>query len=115
MIEGHPVTLPGCTIFFPGYVLDSRFWHPRNHEFLPPEILSCMLKTADVASASTPGRQCVRLPRQLAGEVRNSWGISVSCPCGGIQRRAAFEMLTVLLPGTRSFVFIVLTSPFSFP
>lgn len=39
VIEGHPVTLPGCTIFFPGYILDSRFWHPRNHEFLPPEIL----------------------------------------------------------------------------
>lgn len=39
VIEGHPVTVPGCADFFPEYVLDSRFWHLRNHEFLPPEIL----------------------------------------------------------------------------
>lgn len=42
VIEGDPVTLPGRTVFFPGYILDSRFWHLRNQEFLPPETLLFM-------------------------------------------------------------------------
>lgn len=48
-------------------------------------------------------------------EVCNACGIWVSCPRGGVQRREAFEMLTVLLPGTHLFSFYCLDLTFFFP
>lgn len=49
-------------------------------------------------------------------EVCKTCGIWVSCPCGGVWSHEAFEMLTVLLPGTR-FLLFSLSWPhlFSFP
>lgn len=40
-------------------------------------------------------------------EACNACGIWVSCPCGGVQGREAFETLTVLLPGTHVFSFLL--------